>query len=408
MKFKYIGTTRQREEVQGTLEAQDEVEARMKLRAMQIRPSYIGGSGLGGINFEKLNEINIGPPVDLKGLLIFTKQFASLIDAGVPVVQCFEILSDQEKRPAFKNILKRIKGDIEAGSSLTEALKKHPKVFSNLYISLIEAGEVSGTLEVNLRRIGKQFDKTDRIRAKVKAAMIYPVITLVISVGVLAFLLVKVIPEVSKLYGESNAQLPEITVKVLGVSTWLQNYYPYIVGIIFFVLVVGQAAWKVKSVRVMLDPLVLQLPLFGDLIKKSAITRLARTLSTLVSSGVPLLSAFEICINLMSNESIKAVLAQTSSLVSEGKTMAHGLGLKKHIFPPMVVHMVSIGEVTGKLDELLEKVADIYEDEVDDAITNLTTLIQPALIIIVGMIIAFLLVAMYLPIFQLADKVAGG
>jgi len=244
VKYKYVGTTRQQQEISGSLEADDEAEARMKLRAMQIRPSYVSKGGMGGLDLSSLTEISFGPPVDLKGLLVFTKQFAALIDAGVPVVQCFEILCDQEKRPAFKKILRQIKGDIEAGSSLTEGLKRHPKVFNNLYVSLIEAGEVSGTLDVNLKRIGAQFEKSDRIRAKVKAAMIYPLITLVISVLVLVFLLIKVIPEVAQLYSQASADLPELTVKVLALSTWMQENYIYIAGGLFGIIFLAKGGRK--------------------------------------------------------------------------------------------------------------------------------------------------------------------
>lgn len=404
MKYKYVGQTRSREQVEGVLEADDEEEARLKLRTMQVRPISLKAVGIqtGVLDLT----LSLGPPVDLKGILVFTRQFGSLIDAGVPVVQCFEILSEQEKRAGFKKVLRQIKSDIEAGSTLADAMRKHPSVFNNLYVSLVEAGEVSGTLEVNLKRIGSQFEKTDRIRAKVKAAMIYPVITLIVSAVVLIFLLVKVIPEVSRLYGENNAKLPELTLMVLGISAWMQEHYAVIVTVLGVAIFGGFFLYRVPAFRMIFDPIVLYVPLFGPLIKKSAVTRLARTMATLVGSGVPLLSAFEICARLMTNLAIKDVVTRAATMVSEGKTIAHGMS-QSNIFPPMFVHMVSIGEVSGKLDELLNKVADIYEDEVDDAVGNLTGLIQPVLIVVVGGIIAFLLLAMYLPIFQLAEKVTG-
>lgn len=405
MKFKYVGQTRSRDQVEGVLEADDEDEARLKLRTMQVRPISLKAQGIqtGALDMS----LSLGPPIDLKGILVFTRQFGSLIDAGVAVVQCFEILSEQERRPAFKKVLRQIKSDIEAGSSLADAIRKHPTVFNNLYVSLVEAGEISGTLEVNLKRIGAQFEKTDRIRAKVRAAMVYPIITLIVSAVVLFFLLVKVIPEVSRLYGENNARLPELTIHVLAISGWVQEHYISLVTFAGVVIFGGALSYRLPAFRAVFDPLVLYLPLFGPLIKKSAITRFTRTLSTLVGSGVPLLSAFDICARLMNNLAIRQVVTRASAMVSEGKTIAHGLG-QNNIFPPMVVHMVSIGEMSGKLDELLNKVADIYEDEVDDAVTNLTGLIQPVLIVVVGGIIAFLLLAMYLPIFQLAEKVTSG
>jgi len=406
MKFHYAGVTRQKENVTGTLDAADEIEARLKLRAMQVRPTRLSEKKRNDFSLEKLLAAIQGPGIDLKGIMVFTRQFSSLIDSGVPVVQCLDILWQQERRPGFKKILAKVKSDIEGGSGLADALGKHPRAFNDFFVRIIEAGEVSGTLDKALQRVGIQLEKLGRIRSKVIGALMYPSITIVVAAGVLMFLLVKVIPEVAKMYGDSNAKLPELTLQVLALSKWVQEYYAYLLGLLVGGVTGFLTVLKMPAFRVIWDPFVLKIPLFGSLIRKATVARFTRTLSTLVSSGVPLLHAFEICVRLIDNLALRAVVARTATMVQEGKGIAQGLAAGG-LFPPMVVHMVNIGEMTGKLDELLAKVSDIYDDEVDDAIGNLTGILQPALIVGVGLIIAFLLVSMYLPIFQLAEKVTS-
>ncbi len=409
MKYYYTGVTRQREQVNGVVDAVDEIEAQMKLRAMQIRPLNLTenkATSAFTFSFSNLSDFSFGPPVDLKGMLIFTRQFSSLIDSGIPVVQALDILWEQERRPAFKRVLGRVKADIEAGQGLAEALKRHPKAFNDFFVRIVESGEISGTLDLALRRIGVQLEKLGRLRAKVISALTYPLITVVVATAVLIFLLVKVIPEITKLYTESSAKLPELTELVLGISMWFQANWGYVL-VTFFGSIGGMAfLYRVPAFRAVWDPFVLKVPLFGSLIKKSEVAKFTRTMSTLVGTGVPLLSAFEICEQLMSNLAVKQAVKNAATFVQDGKSIAAGLK-SNGVFPPMVTHMVGIGEMTGKLDELLSKVSDIFDDEVDDAIGNLTGLIQPALIVVVGILIAFMMLAMYMPIFQLADKVTG-
>jgi type IV pilus assembly protein PilC len=411
MKYRYTGVTRQKEKVTGVLDADDEVEANLKLRSMQVRPLSLVQTDevVNPVTGEEKVKVgfSMGKPIDLKGMVVFTRQFSSLIDSGVPVVQCLDILQQQERRPIFKQILISIKQDIEGGAGLAESLAKHPKAFTELFVRIVEAGEISGTLDKALRRVGIQLEKLGRLRAKVIGAMVYPCITMFVAVIVLMFLLVKVIPEISKLYSESAAELPTITQKVLALSQWVQDNYLMMVGVMAAAIIGGPFLYRMDRFRDFFDPFIIRVPGFGSLIKKSSIARFTRTMSTLVSSGVPLLNSFDICMKLMSNRSVQSVIGEAMAAVQEGKSIASGLG-SKNLFPPMVIHMVSIGEMTGKLDELLGKVADIYDDEVDDAVSTLTGLIQPVMIIVVGIIIAFLLVAMYLPIFQLAEKVTGG
>lgn len=413
MKFKYTGVTRQRERVTGVVEGADEAEARLRLRALQVRPESLVEAAEGGGNefsidkfLANLSKIG-GGKVKLKQLILFTKQFSSLIDSGVPVVQCLDILHQQERKGVLKETLAAIKVEIEGGSGLASALSKHPKIFSEFFIRIVEAGELSGTLDKAIREVGMQLEKLDRLRAKVIKALSYPMLTLAIAFIVLVFLLLKVVPEIAKMYSEGNAKLPELTVIVMDISGWVQVNYLYIFGTLGAIFFGGSALFRLPSFREFFDPLLLKVPLVGGLVIKSAVAQLTRTLGTLVQSGVPLIQAFEICGKLMKNLAVKDAIRITIQYVQEGRTISNGLAAKG-IFPPMVVHMVNIGEMTGRLDELLAKVASIYDDEVDDAINTLTGLLQPAIIVVVGIIIAFLLVAMYLPVFQLADKVSGG
>jgi len=417
MKYAYTGMTRQQEKVSGVIDAGDESEARLRLRAMAIRPITVAQKKDDGRGNNKdtmvvkksggVPRFTLGKIIDLKGLVVFTRQFSSLIDSGVPVVQCLDILWQQERRPAFKAILASIKENIESGAGLAESLGKFPNVFGEFFIRIVEAGEISGTLDKAIRRVGLQLERLGKIKAKVIGAMIYPLITVVVAIIVLLFLLIKVIPEISKLYGESGAQLPEITVQVMAISNFVQENFLYIIAVVLGIFVGVPALYKIPAFRQVFDPFILRVPAIGDLIKKAAIAQLTRTMSTLITSGVPLINSFEICQKLIGNLKIKESISAAMSSVSEGKTIAQGLA-QNQLFPPMVLHMVAIGEMTGKLDDLLGKVADIYDDELDDAVSNVTGLIQPVMIVFVGGIIAFLLIAMYLPIFQLAEKVTGG
>jgi len=414
MKFNYSGTTRSRESVSGSLEAQDEVEARMRLRALQIRPTELHAQGevldlfafLGSHRKTKPFFNLLTKPVSGKDLAVFTRQFSSLIDSGVPIVQCLQILWEQQKKGYFKNVLKNIQTDIESGSGLADALGRHRDIFSEFFIRVIEAGEISGTLDKAFRRVGAQLEKLNRLRAKVIGALVYPALTMLIAVIVLIIMLVKVIPEIASLYADANAQLPGLTLFVLGLSEWFRNFWVYLLGLAVGIGILSIFLARVEGFRQFWDPLWLKVPLFGTLTKKSAIASFTRTLATLLSSGVPLLNSFEICLKLITNRGINNSVQDAGQAVSEGMGIAQGLA-RRNLFPPMVIHMVSIGEITGRLDDLLGKVADIYDEEVDDVVNILTGLLQPILIIGVGALIAGLLLAMYLPIFSLAEKVAG-
>ena len=413
MKYRYTGVTRQRERVQGVVEGLDEAEARLRLRAQQIRAETLqvvadrasGQSSL--LKAVKDFQQTLGGGIKLKQLILFTRQFSSLIDSGVPVVQGLEILYEQEKKGKLKDVLAAMKADIESGNSLATALSRHPLIFSEFFVRIVEAGEISGTLDKAIKQVGVQLEKLDRLRAKVIKAVSYPIATLVVAVAVLIFLLVRVVPEIARLYSEGKAELPYLTTVVLALSHWFQANFMYVIAGMMAAVFGAFTLYRTPRFREVWDPIALRIPLFGSLILRSSVTQLTRTLGTLVSSGVPLLAALEICQKLMTNCAIRDSVRVTAAYIQEGKTIAAGLAAR-NIYPPMVIHMVNIGEMTGRLDELLNKVAAIYDDEVDDAISALTGMLQPTIIVAVGIIVAFLLLAMYLPVFQLAEKVSGG
>ncbi len=402
MKFRYIGTTREKRRVKGVIDADDVIEAKLRLRSLQIKPEEI--VAVASSKAKMSLDLDFGQAITLKGLIIFTRQFSSLIDSGVPIVQCLEILAEQDKRPKFKKALEAIRESIESGNSLYESMAQQPKIFDQLYVSVVEAGEMSGTLDKSLRRLGVQLEKLGKLKSKVIGALIYPAITMLLALAVIPFFLLKVLPEVTKLYG--NNQLPEITQNLMFISNWLSaNLITIVVitGSLFFGLI---TLFKTPSFREVWDPMWLKVPVFGSLTLKSAVARVSRTLGTLLESGVPLLNAFNVSERVVHNYAIKKSLRNAQESVTEGRSIVSGLSMG-NIFPPMVTHMIRIGEITGKLDDLLQKIADIYDDEVDDAVGIITTLIQPIMLIVLGGIVAFLLLAMYMPILSLAEKVAG-
>jgi type IV pilus assembly protein PilC len=404
VKFRYKGTNKKRKSITGVIEASSFEEARARLRNMEIRPQKLEKDVLSvQANFNL--DLSFGNVIDLKGLIIFTRQLSSLVNSGVTVVMALQILSEQERRPAFKRILVNIKEHIESGGGFADVLQKYPKAFSEFFVRIIEAGEVSGSLDKSLVRVGQQLEKLNNIRRKVIGAMIYPLITLVVAIGVVSFLLAKVVPEIISMY-QDPSKLPAITIFVINVSNWFRaNYHLVFGGIIggFFGI---RMAYRVPEVKKAVDPILLKVPVVGLLILRSSIAIFARTLSTLVTSGVQLLTAFQICERVTSNYTLKECIRDAAASVTEGHGISQGLG-KRKIIPAMVLHMINIGEMTGKLDDLLLKVAEIYDEEVDDAVGLMTTLLQPLLIVVVGGIILVIMIAIYLPLFGLTENMGA-
>ncbi len=345
------------------------------------------------------------PAVKERELVIFTRQFATMIDAGLPVVQCLEILYDQQENPTFKRIIKQTKKDVEEGATLSEAMKKHPKVFDNLFVSLVTAGEMGGILDVILNRLATYIEKVASLKKRVKKAMTYPGIVVTIAFVVMAVILIYVIPVFAGLFRDAGASLPALTLVVINISEFVQSYFHWILLGMFLVVMGIRQFRRTKRGRDVTDRLLLRMPVFGMLIRKVAVARFSRTLGTMLSSGIPILEGFDTVAATAGNTVIEKAIRESRLAIAEGRSVAEPLE-ETEVFPPMVIQMIAVGEATGALDDMLSKIADFYDEEVDVAVDSLTSLLEPMLIVFLGVTIGGLLVAMYLPIFQLADVVA--
>ncbi|HOI93368.1 MAG TPA: type II secretion system F family protein [Syntrophobacter fumaroxidans] len=342
-----------------------------------------------------------------KELVIFVRQFSTMIDAGLPLVQCLEILQEQQENSTFKRIIKKVKKDVEEGATLSDAIRKHPKVFDNLFVNLVAAGEVGGILDVILNRLAAYIEKVAKLKRRVKGAMTYPAIVVTIALLVVAVILIYVIPVFAGLFREAGAKLPAMTLAVMNLSDFAQNYFHWIIlGLVLAYLGFRQFRKNDKG-RELTDRLALRIPVFGGLLRKVAVARFTRTLGTMLASGVPILDGLDIVAATSGNMVIEKAIRVARNAISEGRPIAEPLSETK-VFPMMVTQMIAVGEATGALDTMLGKIADFYDDEVDTAVDALTSLLEPMLIVFLGVTIGGLLVAMYLPIFQIADVVGRG
>lgn len=340
--------------------------------------------------------------VKAKDLAIFTRQFSVMIDAGLPLVQCLEILGAQQQDKGFKKIIDAVRRDVEQGATLQTALSKHPKAFNDLYVNMVGAGEAGGILDVILQRLSGYIEKAVKLTAKVKSAMTYPITVIVIALSVVVIIMVKVIPVFSQMYEGLGSKLPAPTLICMAISNVFINY-SYVVAAFIVVAWFGiRQYYRTNTGRLQIDGFLLKVPVLGDMLLKVAVARFCRTLGTLTSSGVPILEGMEITARTAGNQVIQNAILTAKTAVEQGRNIATPLAETK-VFPPMVVQMVGVGEATGALDAMLAKVADFYEDEVDNAVAALTSLMEPLMIAVLGVIIGFIVIAMYLPIFQLAN-----
>jgi type IV pilus assembly protein PilC len=383
------------------MEAASEAAVMSQLRAQMIVPIAVKAKAkdiFEGLSFG-------GGTPGTKDIVLFTRQFATMIDAGLPLVQCLEIQAEQQPHKGFRTILKAVKNDVEQGSTFADALRKHPKAFDELYVNLVAAGEVGGILDTILTRLATYMEKAEQLKRKVKGAMVYPAAVLLVSIGVIVLLLVKVIPVFEKMFREFGGELPGPTQAVVDLSQFMQDWIAVIL-VVTAAAVVGflQARKRVRQFRYQTDALFLKLPVFGSLLKKVAVSRFTRTLGTMISSGVPILDALEICARTAGNLVIEAALMKTRAAIAEGRTIAEPLEASG-VFPGMVVQMVAVGESTGAMDSMLGKIADFYDEEVDAAVSALTALLEPVMMVFLGGTIGGILMAMYLPIFKIAESV---
>ena len=399
--FTWEGRTRQGTTKKGVMEAVSEAAVMGQLRGQMIVPVKVKPKAkdlLEGFDLLK-------GKVTIRDLVIFTRQFATMIDAGLPLVQCLEIQAHQQDNKRFKQILSAVKNDVEQGSTFADALRKHPKPFDPLYVNLVAAGEVGGILDTILNRLAVYLEKAEALRRKVKGAMIYPSTVLVVAIGVVVLLLVKVIPVFQKMFQDFGGTLPRPTQIVVSLSEWLQNWILVLLGVIAFAVIAFlQARKRSPSFAYRTDAIALKIPVFGSLLRKVAVSRFSRTLGTMISSGVPILDALEICAKTAGNRVIEAALMKTRSAIAEGRTIAEPLEAAG-VFPGMVVQMIAVGESTGAMDAMLAKIADFYDDEVDSAVDALTSLMEPFMMVFLGGTIGAILMAMYLPIFKIAENI---
>jgi type IV pilus assembly protein PilC len=398
--FAWEGRTRQGQVKKGVIEAASEAAAMMQLRTQAIVPTSVRPKSGKSLSFDFLKK-----GVSTRDLVVFTRQFATMIDAGLPLVQCLDIQSEQQQNKSFGETLAKVKNDVEQGSTFAESLGKHPRVFDELYVNLVTAGEIGGVLDTILNRLSAYLEKADQLKRKVKSAMVYPITVMVVAIGVLVMLMVKVIPVFEKMFADFGGELPGPTQMVISFSHLLQRWLPVMIAIAIAAAIAWvQARRRSPRFRYQTDALFLKLPIFGPLLKKVAVARFSRTFSTMLSSGVPILDALDICARTSGNKVIEAGLQKTRAAISEGKTIAEPLKAVG-VFPGMVVQMIGVGEQTGAMDSMLSKLADFYDDEVDAAVAGLTSMLEPLMMVFLGGSIGTILIAMYLPIFKIAEAV---
>ncbi|WP_448872708.1 type II secretion system F family protein [Desulfobulbus propionicus] len=388
------------EKRKGEIEAIDEAGARAQLRRLRIENPTIK---------EKPKDIleNIQlfqPKVTGKDLVIFTRQLSTMIDAGLPLVQCLQILGKQQSNTTFRKVLTTIQNDVETGTTLADSMRKHPKVFDSLYCNMIEAGELGGILDTILSRLAAFKEKAMALQKKIKGAMTYPVICLAISILILIVILVFVIPVFVEMFASMDSALPAVTQLVVNMSDFVKGniIYLLIAGILVFYGI--KKIYNTEKGRLRIDAFILKAPVVGQLTRKVAVSKFTRTLSTMLQSGVPILDALQVVARTSGNKIVERAVIRVSESIAEGRPIAEPLE-ESGVFPNMVVQMINVGESVGALDTMLEKIADFYDEEVDQAVENLTAMIEPFMMVFLGGMIGGLVVAMYLPIFQMAGKI---
>ncbi len=402
--FVWSGRARDGKSTKGTMDAASEAAVVATLRRQGIQANKVKAAGT-GLN-ANLEISFMKPKITMKDIVVFTRQFATMIDAGLPLVQCLEILSTQQENKTFKEVLTSVKEDVESGSTFAEALRKHPKAFNELYVNLVAAGEVGGILDTILNRLAGYIEKAMKLRKKVKSAMTYPATIVGIAVVVIAVILLFVIPTFAKMFADFGSALPMPTQIVINLSNFIQDYILAIIIFIVLFIVAVKKIYATEKGRERMDHWALKLPVFGVLIRKVAVAKFSRTLSTMISSGVPILDGLEIVRKTAGNRTIEKAIGKVRSSISEGNTIAEPLK-ESGVFPPMVCQMIEVGEQSGALDTMLGKIADFYDDEVDDAVNNLTAMMEPMLMLFLGTTVGGLVIAMYLPIFKIAGTVGG-
>jgi type IV pilus assembly protein PilC len=402
--FAYVGRSKSGAVKKGELVAKSRDEAVEQLRKQSVVVTSLEEKAAQeGFSFK------VGGGVSEKDLVVFTRQFGTMINAGLPLIQCLEILSNQSENAALRKSVGAIKVQVEGGSTFSDALRRHPKVFDDLYVNMVHAGEVGGLLDTILGRLSKYIEKAMKLKGQIKSAMVYPASILGIAFIVIAVLMIFVIPVFEKMFKDMSGgkvALPGPTQLVIDMSNFAQSSWYIILGGVILAVVAFKKYYATAKGKYQIDKLLLKLPVFGDLVRKASVAKFTRTLGTLITSGVPLLDALTICAKTSGNKIIEEALVNARVSISGGKTISEPLA-KSQVFPKMVTHMIAVGESTGALDAMLGKIADFYEDEVDQAVASLTALLEPMMMVFLGVLIGFIVVAMYLPIFTMANAISS-
>jgi type IV pilus assembly protein PilC len=400
--FRWQGVGPRGETLRGEMDAPSREAVIVRLRSQRILPAPAKirerGKGLD----RNISLPSLGAPVKARDVVVFTRQLATMIDAGLPIVQCLHILSAQSDNKVFAKTVGQVKDDLESGSTFADALCKHPRIFDDLYTNMVAAGEVAGILDTILARLSAYMEKAIKLKSKIKGALIYPCIIVLVAFLVTAVLLIWVIPVFAELFRGVGQELPLPTRITMAMSDFARAYALQMLGVAIALAVGIRSAYRTERGRVAIDRLLLRAPVFGNLIRKASIARVTRTLGTLVSAGVPILDALAITARTAGNKIVEQALFTARSSIRNGNTIAEPLAESK-VFPPMVCQMIAVGETTGTLDSMLQKIAEFYEDEVDNAVANLMSLMEPLVILYIGVVIGGLVIAMYLPIFKLGS-----
>jgi type IV pilus assembly protein PilC len=399
--FTYRGVNRTGATVAGERTATTKAELAATLRREQINVSKLSEKG------KEFNIPTFGGGVDSKELAIFTRQFSVMIDAGLPLVQCLEILAGQQENKTFQKILNGVRGSVEGGATLSASMKQFEKVFDPLYYNMVEAGETGGILDTILQRLSTYIEKNVKLKRAVKSAMIYPIAVLGIAAMVIILLLWKVVPIFIQLFNGLGVDLPLPTRIVIMLSDFVGSIYGLMILLVFAGIVIALKFWYgTPQGRMVIDTILLKVPLVGILLRKIAVARFTRTLGTLISSGVPILEGLDITARTSGNAVVERAITQTRKAVEAGRSLVEPLK-ETDVFPGMVTQMIGVGEQTGAMDAMLQKIADFYEDEVDAAVKDLLTAMEPIMIVVLGIVVGGIVISMYLPLFSLIGKLAG-
>jgi len=399
--FTYRGTNRSGGSVAGEMTASSKTELQSLLRRQQITPTKMSEKG------KEFNLPTFGGSVKAKELAVFTRQFSVMIDAGLPLVQCLEILASQQENKLFQKVLTGTRAAVEGGSNLSAAMKQYPKVFDPLYSNMVEAGETGGILDTILQRLSTYIEKNVKLKAAVKSALIYPIGVISIAAGVITLLLWKVVPIFATLFAGLGVDLPLPTKIVIGLSNFVGSIFGLLIVVGGAAGIFGMKIWYgTPQGRYLIDSAVLKLPVLGILMRKIAVARFTRTLGTLISSGVPILEGLDITARTSGNAVVEKALFQVRKALEEGKSLTEPLK-DSAVFPGMVTQMIAVGEQTGAMDAMLQKIADFYEDEVDSAVKDLLTALEPIMIVFLGVVVGGVVISMYLPLFTLIGKLSG-